>query len=487
VFTAQLKLTYYPQRSGFIPTSGQCLYSLLKSIAPSLRRFTVFASLLFFAFAPPEAFAQDNPISKRVERAAAMIRDNRVGEAEQELNLILKASPKEAAALNLLGAVRAKQGRLDEAETLFLRAIRSDNLLTGAHMNLAYLYLLKGAPEKTALELKEVLQLDPNNAEATYRLAWLLLSQARFDQCIKFIKEAEQGRTLSPPVYAVLGDAYLKKGDLDQAEKSYLQALGTEGGNRDALLGMALVSGARGGAKSAAGYLSRAKERIENSPDLLYRFALVALNLNSTADAVSAIKKAIEINPAEPSYHFVLGLAWLKKPDIQEAEQAFRQSLKLKPGSSSAQMHLGYTLLKQKKNPEAREWLERSIQKESPVPESFYYLGLIAQDQNEDDRAVKLFEKAIELSPSFANAHIALGSTYLKLKNYPRAQQELEAGVKLSPADSKAHYNLAILYARLKDPERAQAEMRIVEKLKIAGKAQEKEGDIPAPSAISPR
>ncbi|MFP5262845.1 MAG: tetratricopeptide repeat protein [Blastocatellia bacterium] len=450
-------------------------------------RLTGAAIIFFTLLVTANARPQEGDLTKRIESAAAFIRDNRIPEAERLLSYVLKVSPNEATALNLLGTVRAKQGRLGEAETLFSRAIRADNQLVGAHMNLAYLYLLKGAPEKTALELKEVLRLDPANDDALYRLAWVLLSQGRFDECVSFINDAGQSRPLPAALLVVLGDAHLKKGDVAKAEASYLMALKQQGDNAEALIGSATVSQARGDANAAALYLSRAKDVVAGSPDLLYKFALAAINSRLNAEAMSALKRAIELRPSEPSYHFILGTLWLKKPDLQEAEQAFRQSLKLRPDNPSGQMYLGYTLLKQKKFSEAREWLGKSVQKDAGTPESFYYLGLIAQEQAEDEQAIKFFEKAIQLSPDFANAHIALGSTYLKLKDYARAQQELEAGVKLSPDDSKAHYNLALLYARLKDPKRAQEEMRIVEKLKGAGKAQGKEGDDPNPSSPGPR
>jgi Flp pilus assembly protein TadD len=485
VFTVPARFIYHQQHFRFFVTDEHGIYGSVKAAANLISRLLVVA-YFFFILAASHTPAQQDTSVNRVERVAELIRDNRVAEAEQQLNFILKNSPKDAIALNLLGTIRAKQGRLDEAETLFSRAISIDNHLIGAHMNLAYLFLLKGMHEKTALELKEVLRLEPNNQDATYRLAWLLFSLGRFDQCISFIKETEQKQALPGALYVVLGDAYLKKGEVDKAEKSYVFILGKEAGNPNALLGMAEVSRARGDAKSAALYLERSKEGVANSADLLYKFALIALSSSLDADARAAIKRAIELRPDEGAYYFVLGQTWLRKPDLYEAEQAFRHSLKLRPDNPSGQMHLGYTLLKQKKNAEAREWLERSVQKDNPTPESFYYLGLIAQEQNEEAQAVKLFEKAIELSPTFASAHIALGSTYMRLKNYPRAQAELEVGVKLSPEDSKAHYNLAMLYARLKDQERAQAEMAIVEKLKSKGKSQEKE-DAVTPPPLNPR
>ena len=440
-------------------------------------------ALLLVLSALPSARAQGDADAARLERVAALISSDRIQEAEQQLNSILKARPEDALALNLLGAVRAKQGRLDEAEALFARALRADRDFVGAHMNLAYLYLLKGAPEKTVSELREVHRLVPDDADTSYKLAHLLLTLGRLDECVRIVEEARRSNQLTPPLLTVLGDAYIRKGDAGKAEESYLAALDAQSNNAEALLGLALVSQSKGDAKAASLYLSRARALVADSPEMLYRFAVAALKSEQFEDARSALERAAQLKPDEPAYLVALGAVWLKKPDLFEAERVFRRALQLRPDDPRAQMYLGYTLLKQKKYVEARELLEKSAQRDAAAPETFYYLGLIAQEQNEDERAIELFGKAVRLSPSFANAHVALGSTYLKLKDYVRARQELEAGVKLKPDDSKAHYNLARLYALLKDQQRAQEEMTIVERLKGAGKTQE--GDITAPS--SPR
>jgi Flp pilus assembly protein TadD len=262
----------------------------------------------------------------------------------------------------------------------------------------------------------------------------------------------------------------------------YLLVLSEQASNGDALLGLAASAQFRGDAQTASLYLSRAKDVIAESPDLLHKFALVAQNSGLKNEALSALKRAIELRPKEPSYHFALGVAWLIDPaDLQEAEAAFHQFLKLQPENSRGQLYFGYVLLKQKKHADARVWLEKSIRKETGTPEPYYYLGLIAQEQNENERAIELLAKAIQLAPTYASAHVALGATYLKLKDYPRAQQAFEAAVKLKPDDSKAHYNLAVLFARLKNQERAQQEMRIVENLRKTGKVQASEEDALTP------
>jgi Flp pilus assembly protein TadD len=453
------------------------------SSACSLAVALALSSILF---TPLNVSGQGASETDRIEKAATLIRANRIEEAERELNSILRIRPQDAAALDLLGTIRAKQGRLSEAESLFTRAIRNDHQLIGAHMNLAYLYLLKGAHEKSVSELREVLRLDPLNSDASYKLAWLLLSQARTDECINTINETRKSQPPSAPLLALLGDAYLRKDDIDKAEESYLLSFRESGASADAMLGLANIYQRRGDAHAAILYLGSAKGVIADSPDLLYKFALSAVKSQLGADAIMALRRAIELRPKEPSYYFALGVAWLTKPDLPEAELVFRQFLKLLPDDAQGQTYLGYILLKEKSYSEAREWLEKSVQKSAATPETFYYLGLIAQEQKEDERAVGLFEKSIQLSPSFAHPHIALGSTYLKMKNYPRAQQELEMGSKLKPDDSKAHYNLALLYTRLNDSQRAQEEMQIVERLKSSN-GSTNESDLVTPSRPPPR
>jgi len=445
--------------------------------------------LLTLALTASFAPAQTNKIQERLENAATLIRDNRIVEAEQQLNIVLKMAPNDAAALNLLGTVRAQQRRLDEAETLLTRAAKIEPAFVAVHMNLAFLYLLKNAPEKTILELKAVLNLEPNNIDANYKLARLLLSRGQIDDSIGVLEKAKSIPSASAIFLALLGDAYFKKGNADKAEETYLLTLATQKNNADAMLGLAKISQRRGDIKTAQAYLSQARELAGNSPEMLYKVGVAGLGVGVFDDARSDLEQAVKLKPDEPAFLIALGAAWLKKADLFAAEQIFRRTLELQPDNAQAQMYFGYILYKQKKFSEAKGYLEKTIKADPSLPEPFYYLGLIVQEENEDEQAIALLEKAIQMSPSFANAHVALGVSYLKLKDYPRAQKELDLGVNLNPDDSKAHYQLAVLYARLKDPKRAQAEMQIVEKLKAAEQSQKKEGDtfVITPAIPNPR
>ncbi|HJZ80897.1 MAG TPA: tetratricopeptide repeat protein [Pyrinomonadaceae bacterium] len=440
------------------------------------RRLSAMIGLLL-ALSSSLALAQTNKTQDELEHAAELIRDHRLTQAEQQLNNILRATPDNAPALNLLGTIRAQQGRLSEAENLLLRSARIDPGFVGVHMNLAFLYMLRNAPEKTLSELKEVVKLDPDHIEANYKLARLLLSRGQTDEAINILERAKSISSASPLFLPLLGDAYLKKGNALKAEENYRSAIDAQPNNAEAILGLAKISQSRADIKGVAQYLARAHEAAGDSAEVLYKVGATSLALGVFDQARASLEQAAKLKPDNPTYLIALGAALLKNGDLFTAERMFHRALEIQPESAQGQMYLGYVLYKQKKFPEAKSYLEKAAKADASVPESFYYLGVILQEENEDERAIGLLEKAIQLSPSFAHAHVALGAGYLKLKDYQRAQKELELGVKLNPEDSKAHYQLALLYARLKDPKRAQAEMQIVEKLKAVEQSQKKEGD----------
>lgn len=453
-----------------------------------MKQSILITAVLLLTLCAPHVAAQTEAPAARVERAAGLLREGKIAEAERHLAAVLKGAPNEAGALNLLGTIRAQQGKLDEAETLFTRAARADSRFVGPRMNLAYLYHLKGAPEKAIVPLGEVLGLDPDNADAAQKLARLLLNSNRLDECISLVEDLRRRGRAQAALLAIQGDAHLGKGDLQRAEESYGLALGQGPGDPAALLGMAQAALRKGDAERAAGFLSRARDAAAGSPDLLYGYALVALRAGLGDEAGEALARAARLRPDDQRVLFLSGVSWLRRrrPDLSEAEQSFRRFLELKPASPQGQLFLGYVLLKQKRSAEARALLESSVRADDSAPEGFYYLGLIAQDEQEEARAVSILEGVTRRFPSFAHARVALGVSYMRMKDYERARRELETAVKLSPGDQKAHYNLALLYARMKEPARAQEEMRIVEELRSKADARAEEDDFSASPAPRP-
>ena len=362
------------------------------------RPAVIILALLCALLVSVNAWAQGNNRAEQLERAATLIGSDRLTEAERLLNQVLKVAPNEAAALNLLGALRAKQGRLDEAETLFSRAVRSDAELAGAHMNLAHLYLLKREPEKTAAELKEVLRLEPGNAEAGYRLAWLLLSQGRVDECINLFEQLKSSQQLSPPLLGVAASAYLKKGD-----------------------------------KAAA--VAALKKAVELSPnEAAYHFALGVAWLKHPANLEEArlsLSQSLKLRPDDAQGQLLLGYVLLRQKQYDEARALLEKNVEKGAGTPEAFYYLGLIAQGQNEDARAIEFFEKSIRLEPSFAHSHIALGASYLKLKDYERARQALETGVKLSPEDPKAHYNLAMLYARLKDPERAQQELETLKKL--------------------------------------------------------
>src|SRR5918996_1434948 len=101
----------------------------------------------------------------RLVQAVKAIDQQQFQEAENLLNSILATAPNDGDANNLLGVVRAKQGRPAEAEKLFRRAIVHAPKHLGARINLGELLITTHRGEQARTVLLEARKLAPERVE----------------------------------------------------------------------------------------------------------------------------------------------------------------------------------------------------------------------------------------------------------------------------------------------------------------------------------
>jgi Flp pilus assembly protein TadD len=357
----------------------------------SIARAVVIA-LWCVCLTPAVAWAQASDRVEQLQRAAANIAGDRLAEAERQLNQILKDSPEEATALNLLGALRAKQGRLEEAEALFARAVRSDAGLAGAHMNLAHLYLLRREPEKSAAQLREVLRLEPSNAEAAYRLGWLLLSQGRVEECVAFVESLKDGQALSAPLLAVAGEAYLRKGDRAAALSSFKKA-------------------AELNPSEPSNYFAIGAAWLRYPPDV--------------DEAERAFRQFLKLRPGDAQGQIHLGYVLLKQSRLAEARAMLEPSVR--KGTATAEVFYYLGLIAQKEGDDARavELFEKSVRAAPTFVHAHAALGAAFLKLKDYARAQAALEAAVKLGPEEPKAHYNLALLYARLNQPERAQEEM--------------------------------------------------------------
>ncbi|MGB1108773.1 MAG: XrtA/PEP-CTERM system TPR-repeat protein PrsT [Gammaproteobacteria bacterium] len=134
--------------------------------------------------------------------------------AEAELGRI----PDNISALNLKGAALIRLDRMDEARDTFNQILRAEPRNEAARLNLARIEINLNKPAAATEHLQAVLRYNPQNEDALYELSQISLTQEDVDGAITWLEKARDQGADSPRLGARLVNLYLSKQDLEKAD-----------------------------------------------------------------------------------------------------------------------------------------------------------------------------------------------------------------------------------------------------------------------------
>jgi Flp pilus assembly protein TadD len=165
------------------------------------------------------------------------------------------------------------------------------------------------------------------------------------------------------------------------------------------------------------------------------------LSLRQYDSAVDAFKKQLEVNPYDEYAYNNLGHVYAVQRRYDDAESAFRKQLELNPLDKYARAALGNLYIESKRYAQAVPELEQAISLTPDQPSLHIDLGTAHLNTGELDRAMAAFARATELSPTPMTWNNVAYQLALKGANLDRAQQYAESAVSAVAAESR---NLSI-------------------------------------------
>jgi tetratricopeptide (TPR) repeat protein len=336
---------------------------------------------------PARLSAQDAPTT-RLQVAAQALAAGNLKRAENELQSVLRSSPDEHRALDLLGVVRVLQHRDKDAEELFRRVVQKKPEFASAHAHLGLLFFQTGRTEEAVPELREAVRLDSSRADASDALVKIWSDQAQ---------------------------AAVTAGDSERA--------------------LALLTDAR--------------KLAPNNSDVQFALGTVALRMSRFQDAINAFQETLKLRKNDPPALYGLGQAFMAIARYEEAREEITRYLALRPDDSSARCSLGMTLAALERPTEARTQFEQSISLSPTQTESYFRLGLLDLDSKDLESAAKNFHHVLDRDPKHSGALASLGRVEFEQKHYPEAADLLQRAIANDDSLREAHYYLGLAYARM--------------------------------------
>ncbi len=259
---------------------------------------------------------------------------------------------------------------------------------------------------------RQVLDSDPDNAEALRLLGVLAQQHGKFDLALELQTRAValQG---TADQHQCLGSAYEALGRLDEAEASYRQALALNPAQSEALLNLGNVFLRRGNRALALRCYEEAVRLAPNSPLAHYSHGNILAQTGQGDAALASYRRALEIAPTMAPVHAALSKLLQERGELLAAITHARRWVTLKPDNPQAHNNIGFLQFLRGDFGPALDSYRKALALAPDFAQAHNNIGVLHYDQADVPRAMEAYERTLTLDPTHASAHMNRGMARL--------------------------------------------------------------------------
>ena len=258
----------------------------------------------------------------------------------------------------------------------------------------------RGEFKRAEQSYREMLQIDPRNADALHLLGVALYQQGDHAGALGSIQSALEVNPRSAFYHGNLGAVYRALGNQDAAQAALEQALSLNPQHVDALLNLGGCYQATCRPAEAAGCYKRVLAIDANNVDALIRLGIVSQEMRDLPTAIDCYARASRIQPDNVEVLNDLGTLLKETGRLKEAGDVFQTVISRKPRYAPAHTNLGNVSKEQRNLSEAVRHYERALQLNDRCVLTHTNLGLALQDLGRIDASREHFQRAAKLDPS---------------------------------------------------------------------------------------
>ena len=325
-------------------------------------------------------------------------RQNDIDGAEAALRVVQQYAPDHLPTLYLMGVVKSQQGQLNQA---------ADNL-------------------------RRYLTRDEGNLSVRKLLATVYSDQGKTEEVVELLKPLE-GRHSDPQVWALLGSAALREGDMTAATNAFSQAVELAPDMAPFRNQLALSLLSSGDEEAAKSELATAVELDGDQFQSDYILVMVEARKGNFESAREAVERIIQKSPDNPIGYNLRGATALAEGDIEAATASFREALVQDATYFPASSNLVRILEENEDLEGARAVLDAAMQAD-PESENVQ-LGLVdfLVRRGDVDAALAQLENTISQNPNSVRARIGQSRLLLGTRRIDEAKRATRELVNVAP------------------------------------------------------
>jgi len=382
--------------------------------------------------------------------SSLLIEANRQAEAEQFI--VASANLDEDYTSRLaLADFYLQMKQYDKSVKLLESLTSNPKAFTEAKIRIAVVRLAEGKRKEAYKSVEEVLAKNARDVNALAFKARLLVADHRLDEAAAVVQNA---MTINPRVGQVQymnGVVRVARNDIEEARKSFNEALNVDPFGIDASMELAALHRRRGEIDTA---ISFAERSVNNRPDnLAARLTLVRTLMARSEDyprAEAEVKGLLERYPRQASVHTAWGNICILNRKPNDARIAYEKALALDPDSVEAFSGL---MALDNRTPRLPLLLKRVDDRiaQNSKDSSLLLLGaklsiLLGQFKHAED----LLRTTLTSDQGQLDAYVLLGELFIAQRRVPEAIAEFEKLASLDSGSVPTATMLGLLYQREK-------------------------------------
>ena len=289
----------------------------------------------------------------------------------------------------------------------------------------------------------DVLNVDPENAEARHLLGVVCLQRGQLAEAEQHLRQAIELDNKQAPFYSNLGNVLGTQNRTEEAYQCFKQALNLDPKNLTALSNVSTALLTMDRASEAKPFCLRILDIVPDDTNARLNLAAALIEERDTHAAIAVLREALGIQPHDIDLLFQLASALELVNQLDEASTIIKQVEVIKPHIARVSMLTGIISRRQGKYDVAEKQLKAAIKRglsEKEEVEAFNQLGLTLDAIGNAKEAFGAFEQSNKVMTGFVGEQKANGTNYLReiaeIKRIFTKQTSEALGEKLETDDS---------------------------------------------------
>jgi putative PEP-CTERM system TPR-repeat lipoprotein len=439
------KATQYLEQAAAAQDSPEIQGNLGMSLLGAGREEAGFNALL-------RAYKKD-PVKSQAGSALAIqyIRRGQPKQAIDVLNEIIRRSPRNPTAQNLLGVARLANRDPAGARAAYEAALTIDRKFQQARLNLGKLDELEGKADSARKQFLDILKEEPNRIEPMLEMAALEERKGRLEEAIRWLEKAHAANSRDLGPLLALSNLHLRQNNPQRALEAAKDAQAAAPDSLVALMALASAQLAIGNAGAAKSTLRGMSQKAAFDAAWLTRIAALQLKAGDLDLAGYSLNKALLNRPGyAPALNLLIQLD-MQKGDTASAENRVKEVLARNSANAEARMALGNIRMAQNRPAEALTEF-RAAHARLNNSRSVAALFDALMRSKDHGGAARLMADWSKAHPNETFPRHALGEAYMAMQDWSKARKVYESLIQMDSRDARAHNNLANVLLRLRDP-----------------------------------